>query len=48
MTASPAMDEDYVTSMELRTYLAFLLKNVDLSGPKLLKAKKNAGLISTS
>ena len=34
-------------TMELSTYLAFLLKNVGLRGVKLTEANRNAGLISS-
>ena len=44
MPGQRARQEDYECSMELSTYLAFLLKNVGL---KLAKANRNAGLIST-
>jgi hypothetical protein len=47
MSASRARDEDYDLSMELTTYLAFLLQNVGLAGPKLTEAIRNADLIST-
>ena len=47
MSARRSMDEEYVCSMELSTYLAFLLQNVGLTGAKLAQANRNAGLIST-
>jgi hypothetical protein len=47
MSAGRSMDEEYLCSMELSTYLAFLLQNVGLTGPKLTEAIRNAGLIST-
>jgi hypothetical protein len=47
MSASRSMDERYLCSMELSTYLAFLLQNVGLTGAKLTEAIRNAGFIST-
>ena len=45
MSAS-SRDEEYACSMELSTYLVFLLQNVGLTGRKLTKAMRNAGLLS--
>jgi hypothetical protein len=47
MPAHRCDQEGYVCSMELSTYLAFLLQNVGLDGAKFNAAKRNAGLIST-
>jgi hypothetical protein len=47
MSAQRSRDEDYSCSMELSTYLAFLLQNVGLNGAKFSEAMRNAGLIST-
>jgi hypothetical protein len=44
---SPSREEEYDCSMELQTYLAFLLKNVGLTGRKLTEAIQIAGLISS-
>jgi hypothetical protein len=47
MPWSRCMDEGYDCTMELPTYLAFLLKNVGLTGRKFTEAIQTAGLIST-
>jgi hypothetical protein len=47
MSASQSMDLRYECSMELSTYLAFLLRNVGLTGAKRQQVFRNAGLIST-
>jgi hypothetical protein len=44
MSASPSRDERYDCSMELSTYLAFLLTNIRLTGAKYRQAFQNAGL----
>jgi hypothetical protein len=47
MPAHRSDQEGYQCSMELSTYLAFLLQNIGLTGAKLKQANRNAGLIST-
>jgi hypothetical protein len=47
MSARRSLDERYELSMELSTYLAFLLQNAGLSGDKWINALDRAGLIST-
>ena len=47
MSARRSLDERYALSMELSTYLAFLLQNVGLSGAKWTEALDRSGLIST-
>jgi hypothetical protein len=47
MSARASLDERYDCSMELTTYLAFLLQNVGLSGTEFEEANRNAGLLKT-
>ena len=47
MNANHARDEAYACSMELATYLVFLLKNTGLIGSRLNRAFRNAALIET-
>ncbi len=44
MRGRPAREERYELSMELMTYLAFLLQNVGMTGEKLARAFNLAGL----
>jgi len=47
MSAYHSLDQEYLCSMELTSYLVFLLDNVGLKGAEFIAAKRNAGLIST-
>jgi hypothetical protein len=47
MSARRSLDERYALSMELSTYLAFLVQNLGLSGAKWKRAVNRAGLTST-
>jgi hypothetical protein len=47
MSARRSLDERYELSMELSTYLVFLVQNLGLSGAKWARALDRVGLIST-
>ena len=47
MSARRSMDERYALSMELSTYLVFLVQNFGLSGAKWKRAVNRASLTST-